>query len=44
MCNADMQASIKRCRCRLWAERARGFRADPSGFFLRGLTPEDEPA
>ena len=41
MCNADMQASIRRCRCRLWAERARGAFAGASGFFLRELTPED---
>ena len=40
MCNADMQASIKRCRCRLWAERARGAFA---GISLEGSTlrPDD---
>jgi hypothetical protein len=37
-----MQASIKRCRCRLWAERARGAFAEVSLFLLRGLTPGDD--
>jgi hypothetical protein len=26
ICKADIQASIKRCRCRLWALRARRMR------------------
>jgi hypothetical protein len=36
ICNAEMHASIKRWRCRLWAERARGTGA--SVFLLRELT------
>lgn len=38
MCKAEMQASIKRWRCRLWACRARGALAGEPDFFLRGVT------
>ena len=38
MCSAEMQASIKRCRCRLRPARARGATCRGGSFFFGGLT------
>jgi len=37
VCKAEMHASIRRWRWRLWAVRARGIFAAPPGFFFRVL-------